>query len=70
MGLYKSMVDDSLHHRQTKSVLEQALIEGDCDPLYRLMDNFWRSLTEIKIMPLTTDYFPDMRDPVINEKYI
>jgi hypothetical protein len=34
------------------------------------MDAFWKGLCEIKIMPLTTDYFPDMSNRAINEKYI
>jgi hypothetical protein len=32
------------------------------------MESFWKGLCEVKIMPLTTEYFPEVR--AISEKYI
>lgn len=46
-----------------------ALIDNDSEPLHHRMKGFWRSLCEVKIMPLTTEFFPDMSQRVFYDKY-
>lgn len=46
-----------------------ALIDNDADLLHHRMKGFWRSLCEVKIMPLTTEYFPDTSHRVFYDKY-
>ena len=47
-----------------------ALINDQTESLQRHMESFWKSICEIKLMPLTTDYFPDFSNRKINEKFV
>jgi hypothetical protein len=53
-----------------QSILEQALTDNDNETLHRHMESFWRSLCDIKVFPLTTDYFPDLNNRLIHEKFL
>ena len=34
------------------------------------MESFWKSIVEIKLMPLTTNYFPDLSNKQISDKFV
>jgi hypothetical protein len=42
--------------------METLLYYGTTQQLEIIMEPFWRSLSECKLMPLTTDYYPGEKD--------
>ena len=41
--------------------LQLALTQNRYEPMLKLMDSFWKQLTDIKLLPLTSNYYPDPR---------
>ena len=71
IGFYKqSAKQEALTGRLSKSVLEAALVDNENETLHKHMESFWRSLCEIKVFPLTTDYFPELNNRAVHEKFI
>ena len=41
--------------------LQLALTQNRYEPMLKLMDQFWKQLTDIKLLPLTSSYYPDTK---------
>lgn len=43
---------------------------GSTQQLELIMEPFWKSLTECKLLPLTTDFFPEQKDINNTSRYL
>ena len=53
---------ENLHSKLTETEMEVMLHYGSTQQLEMIMEPFWRSLCECKLMPLTTDYYPGNKE--------
>ena len=40
------------------NAFDLALTQNHFEPLVKLMDSFWKQLSDVVLMPLTTEYYP------------
>jgi hypothetical protein len=58
-----------IHSQLTEPDLDVLLHYGTTQQLETVMDPFWRSLCECKLLPLTTDYYPCEKEIKNTQRY-
>lgn len=51
------------------NAFDLAITQNYFDPLCKLMDPFWRQLSDVMLIPLTSSHFPDFLGKTIKENY-